>query len=176
MVAFACIKCGHINPYDAQYCQNCGTVLPNIHPDPRRTTINTTTVSTDVPVAVDSRRKVNQTAHLGKLNPRSIALYINGCGEPLIAVLDSRLVLGRAKLTNTQTLIDLSPFGAREKGVSRQHCNLQRNSNCVMAQDMGSYNGTWIEGVPLQPYQPTPVTSGARLWLALLELEIYLPE
>jgi hypothetical protein len=40
---------------------------------------------------------------------------------------------------------------------------------------MGSSNGTWVDEVRLQPYQPTQLVSGAHLRLGQLALEIFFP-
>lgn len=168
-----CPSCGHINPQGALYCDQCWAVLQTTRSDPRRTTLTVSAVRVDDPVT--DGRQTTRTAHLGKLAPYAIAIYVEDRDEPLIVSLISQVALGRATESDVQTRIDLSPFGAREKGVSRQHCTLKRIGGGMMIQDMGSSNGTWMDGVRLQPYQPTLIVSGARLQLGRLELQVYLP-
>lgn len=177
MTIVICPTCGRKNPSGAEYCQECWKPLPSAPSDVRRSTIPMPMVSADTSGVAASQRKARRTAHVGKLKPRSIALYFEGQSEPLIVTLDEPITLGRATLLDFhKKFVDLLPFGAAEKGVSRQHCLLTRSDSGVMVQDMGSSNGTWLDDVPLKPHQPTLITSGARLRLATLELEIYLPE
>ena len=176
MAALVCPQCGHKNLPGAPYCEKCWTTLSGTPSVPRRTTLTLSAVSTDVDAATANRRRVKRTAHVGMLGARSIALYVDSQSEPLIVMLLGQVILGRAVLLAAPSLVDLSPYGAGDKGVSRQHCSLNRGSTGIMVQDMGSSNGTWLEEVRLEPYQSVPITSGALLRLGQLELEIYLPE
>jgi hypothetical protein len=176
MAAFACTQCGHVNPHGALFCEECFTLLLETKPDPRRTTLSLEAVSQDGPIVAGRLRKLGRTAHIGKLDRRSVALYIGSRDEPLIVALVNQVLLGRATLSANQTLVDLSAFGARNSGVSRQHCSLKRGTIGVTAQDLGSSNGTWLDEVRLEPYRPALIVSGALLRLGQLELEIYLPE
>ena len=74
-----------------------------------------------------------------------------------------------------QTLLDLAAFGGIENGVSRKHVMLRRLGPDIVAIDLGSTNGTWLNGVKLNPQQPVTLRSGDRLLLARLQLQIYLP-
>ncbi|MHB8750669.1 MAG: FHA domain-containing protein [Aggregatilineales bacterium] len=115
-------------------------------------------------------------AHVGKLHPHTIALYVGSRREPLIVVVVQQAILGREALHDAQVRIDLTHYGGLQKGVSRQHAALKRANNNLVVEDLASRNGTWLNDELLQPYQPAPITSGARLRLGHLELEIYLPE
>ena len=76
-----------------------------------------------------------------------------------------------------QLRVDLAPYHANEKGVSRQHAILKRTSTAALTvEDMGSVNGTWLNDVLLQPYRAASVTSGDELRLAKLVVAVYLPE
>jgi len=176
MTAFACAQCGHVNPHGALYCEECFSLLLDTSSDPRRTTLTLQATSQDIPIVAGKLRKLERAAHVGKLDRRAIALYIGGRDDPLIVNLTNQLLLGRASLSDNQSLIDLSPFGARDKGVSRQHCKIKRGTLGVTVQDLGSSNGTWLDDVRLDPYRATLVASGAVLRLGSLELEIFLPE
>jgi hypothetical protein len=47
--------------------------------------------------------------------------------------------------------LDLGPYGGAELGVSRQHAILMPNSEGLWMVDLDSTNGTWINGLYLQP-------------------------
>ncbi|MBZ0306424.1 MAG: FHA domain-containing protein [Anaerolineae bacterium] len=50
--------------------------------------------------------------------------------------------------------IDLMPYEAREKGVSRRHAMLCRISNRLCIIDLKSTNGTYVNGFRLVPDKP----------------------
>jgi pSer/pThr/pTyr-binding forkhead associated (FHA) protein len=47
--------------------------------------------------------------------------------------------------------LDLGPYGGAELGVSRQHAILMPNIEGLWLVDLDSTNGTWINGLYLQP-------------------------
>ncbi|MCD7804399.1 MAG: FHA domain-containing protein [Oscillospiraceae bacterium] len=52
------------------------------------------------------------------------------------------------------------------KMISRSHCKITRNGLQYMVTDLKSVNGTYINGVRLQPNRPYPIKSGDVLGLA----------
>jgi len=68
--------------------------------------------------------------------------------------------------------IDLAAYGAREGGVSRRHAVFVRYQERVHVVDLGSVNGTKLNGEPLQPQVPYPVRSGDQLSVGNLQLSI----
>jgi len=121
-------------------------------------------------------RRAERFAHASRLNQHAVALYAGSETEPLIVVVARQLILGRITLHDSKERVDLTPFGAVEGGVSRQHAVLNRVHGQLMVEDMGSSNGTRLNGELLQPYRPAQITSGARLRLGELDIEIYLPK
>lgn len=72
----------------------------------------------------------------------------------------------------TVTQIDLSEYGAREKGVSRQHAQIIRQADELCVVDTNSTSGTYINGMQLQPHQPVRLRYGDNLNLGLMSLHI----
>lgn len=67
---------------------------------------------------------------------------------------ETETVVGRRSMSGLQPHIDLSLWGAYEKGVSRRHAKLLLNSDgqlCLV--ELGSANGTFLNGKQLQPFQ-----------------------
>jgi hypothetical protein len=95
--------------------------------------------------------------------------------EPLIVDVPSEAILGRYTLSSlTQPRIDLSAFASYMSGVSRLHVAIRRNSNKELEiQDLGSTNGTWINGERLTAYQFIPLKSGDALKLGCLNVRLY---
>jgi pSer/pThr/pTyr-binding forkhead associated (FHA) protein len=68
--------------------------------------------------------------------------------------------------------VDLTEAGGMEHGVSREHACIFERLGEVEVEDLGSTNGTLLNGQRLAPYIPHPMCSGDRLQLGKLELEI----
>lgn len=68
--------------------------------------------------------------------------------------------------------IDLTPDGGLEAGVSRRHCRLYTEEGEYFVEDLGSANGTIVDGERLPPYLPHVVKDGDRLRLGRIDLEI----
>ncbi len=76
----------------------------------------------------------------------------------------SSLMIGRKdETTNTIPDIDLAPYGAIERGVSRQHSRLDVTEGTVMLTDIGSSNGTYLNGQRLLPNQPRILRDGDEI-------------
>jgi hypothetical protein len=82
------------------------------------------------------------------------------------------LILGRGSGSDLESLLDLTDFGAFEHGVSRQHCLLQRRGNHLHATDLGSTNGTSLNGQPMLPHRGYQINHGDRLALGTLPMLI----
>ena len=68
--------------------------------------------------------------------------------------------------------IDLAPYGAREKGISRRHAALVQYHGMLHIIDLESTNGTFINGNRIRPNVATQVRSGDVLTLGDLDLRI----
>ena len=68
--------------------------------------------------------------------------------------------------------LDLSPHQALEHGVSRQHAELIPAEEALYLLDLGSTNGTWLNGSYLKPGQRRRLSAGDRLELGLLGLVV----
>lgn len=69
--------------------------------------------------------------------------------------------------------VDLSAYGAYDKGVSRVHGRFQRVKGRPVFTDLGSANGTFLNGQRLAPNQPVPLRNGDQLKLGKLEATVY---
>lgn len=103
-----------------------------------------------------------------------LLIHIKGQDKPLHVMLTEHLVLGRTDKALTGTPdIDLSLYGAFEHGVSRMHAMLQRNGNGIVLIDMGSSNGSYLNGQQLARHVAHVLHDGDEIKLAGLILWIY---
>ena len=68
---------------------------------------------------------------------------------------DRNLVGRQSQADNIQPQVDLSPLG--EGGVSRRHAQIVREDGVTHLEDLGSSNGTFVNGVQLQPGLQQPL-------------------
>jgi pSer/pThr/pTyr-binding forkhead associated (FHA) protein len=104
----------------------------------------------------------------------TIIAFVEGEREPVSLVVSPHITLGRGNGTAEQ-VIDLDPYGAYDKGVSRTHAeiNLQEDGT-FMVEDLGSSNGTFINGRKLEKNTPIQLKYGDELRLGELRMIIYM--
>ena len=86
-----------------------------------------------------------------------------------------RLILGRQSdhMTDHPDL-DLARFKAAEHGISRIHATLEFNETGVYLMDLGSRNGTFINGKALAAFDPCYLTHGDVLRFGKLTVTLAL--
>ncbi len=76
----------------------------------------------------------------------------------------NQLTIGRSDLADNYVPgLDLGPFGAQDAGVSRRHAVIYAAENGLQVRDVGSTNGTRINGFMLEPNQPYKLNEGDEL-------------
>jgi hypothetical protein len=70
--------------------------------------------------------------------------------------------------------VDLTDCMGQEAGVSREHACIFRRGNIIEVEDLGSTNGTLVNGERLSPYIPEILKDGDRLQLGKLLIEVCL--
>ena len=103
---------------------------------------------------------------------RPVALQIKG--QVLTLPLVESVVIGRANddPDSPQPDVDLSAFGAIEGGVSRRHLRITTRGEMVYVSDLGSSNGTWLNGHRLFSHTQRLVRSGDELALGTLKIVV----
>jgi hypothetical protein len=165
-----CPVCGHENVRETLLCAQCLAVL-----SPKN--LQSSTVDQAILAEEETDLTHRHDKHLGLLDNNSIALYIGDNAEPLIIDATNATTLGRKSANSVyQPLIDLTRFGAHERGVSRLHVSIERIGDHFMVMDLHSSNGTWLNGKRLEPDVPHLLRSGDRLKLSLLRIDVYFGE
>jgi pSer/pThr/pTyr-binding forkhead associated (FHA) protein len=87
------------------------------------------------------------------------------------------IILGRTHVTNAgRALVDLSKYNGTAYGVSRVHALLRHKDSQWWVEDLGSSNGTWLNGERLAPFTAYRLSNNSQLILANMEIGIVLPE
>jgi hypothetical protein len=108
--------------------------------------------------------------------PIKIALTFESIEKKAMVVLDKEVTLGRQDTLLEDALdLDLAPYGGYQLGVSRKHAVFRKDAKGhVHLVDMGSRNGTFINGKKLDAYIPAPIVDGdlVRLGKLVARIEI----
>jgi hypothetical protein len=120
--------------------------------------------------AIDDPLSTNVT-----LEPIALHLKINDQQREFEIPLEKPIYLGRLDpAIDVLPEIDLTSNNIEEQGVSRRHARILRKGNQVFVEDLGSSNGTFINGERIVPYLPKPIYDGDILQLGNLEIDIHI--
>jgi len=154
------------------FCTECGTYLPerkdlSTEPmDTAQTTSRKTRIAPFRPMAWPAARR-----------PLVVRLVI-GQGtrqRELLLSMGTPIRLGRADpIQNISPEVDLTDDLAVEYGVSREHACIYGRGKRIVVEDLGSTNGTLLNGRRLEPYLPEILRHGDQLQLGKLPIEVRL--
>jgi len=163
-----CSNCSHSNREGMLFCEECGYSL----------TVDAVGGAT-VPTRriADDPDELSAKATWGTAHYKSgtsIILHIRDAAEPISVKPSQRLIFGRSDQTSpVKPDVDLSSYGALEKGVSRQHAAIEISEDTLMLLDVGSSNGTFLNGQRLPPNQPRVLRDGDEVRLGKLVVYVY---
>ena len=164
-----CTNCQHPNMAGALFCSECGTPLsaagaPSVQE-----------IETGRMEGLLGQKPVK----FPKPPPVAIndwaTLHLLDTGQMLPLTDRSEFTLGR--ISEGQPImpdIDLSPYQAHARGVSRLHAVLKREASRVFLMDLGSSNGTYVNGKRLTPNVDHAVSNGDVVALGKLKIQILL--
>ncbi len=113
---------------------------------------------------------VMATKGLAALNPVTVRLKVNGTGQEILTGGRAEVVIGRAHKDGAPD-IDLGPYGGSQAGVSRRHNRLLCQGDGWFVEDLGSTNGTFVNGVRAAPQQLMAVKNGDVIRCGQMELK-----
>jgi pSer/pThr/pTyr-binding forkhead associated (FHA) protein len=104
---------------------------------------------------------------------RELILVIRGIVERIVLPEDQSIVLGRSDARlRYHADVDLTPYGALDRGVSREHARVYTEEGHLYIVDMNSTNGTFLSGKRLEPNTPALLHKGDELLLGRLPVQI----
>ncbi len=176
-----CPKCGHVNRPGVLVCENCGTLMVNEEQvtgtkrfesdkqesdaDPKRNTSIETTEMLSVAVS---------TAGTGTFSEGMVLrLEVEGAPTPILLSPKYETSIGRRDpATGTQPDVDLSAYSGYRLGVSRKHAVIRLNQTQLEIYDLGSSNGTSVNGARLTAHQPHPLRDGDEIMLGKMMIRV----
>jgi hypothetical protein len=163
-----CSNCKHSNITGAMYCAECGAQLAD--GGDSLTTQNITTQRFEV----ESERLPRDDRYQPFDGVDSWgSLHLLDTGQVIPLSVKNEFTMGR--ISEGQPImpdIDLSPYQAYAAGVSRLHAVIKRNANRIIFIDLGSANGTYINGKRLTPNVEQVLNHGDIIALGKLKLQV----
>ena len=160
-----CPNCQFKEITGAIFCSNCGSQIADLN------------LATQKIVSAERQaaEKITSDLHPSPNAPLQswLSLHILETGQ--ILPLADRLEFTLGRMAEGQPIIpdiDLSPYKAYDKGVSRLHSAIKLVNNQVVIIDLGSANGTFLNGIRLSPYVEMPVADGDIVLLGKLKLQL----
>ena len=154
-----CPVCKNKNEREAVVCKYCGASLEKYFSDAISTTRN-------ADLQPGGTEKVEELLIDEALIPAGgIAVYVVGTANPVFLSTDREFIIGRKMEETRDAFLDLSNLGGYLLGLSRRHARIRRVDAGYEVIDLGSTNGTWVNGERLTPNQAYPLASGSQLRL-----------
>ena len=167
-----CPNCHNKELPGAYFCSECGTQLLSLE------FLNTRMISkpSEVINGVDSGSNSFQTRKvIQKQKDPNISLHLVESGKVIHLSDKKDFTLGRA--VEGQSIlpdVDLSAYDAFSQGVSRMHVSLRIMNGDVYAMDLGSSNGTKINGQKIVPHVEYSISHGDLITLGRLKVQVLL--
>jgi len=161
-----CPHCRKENADGEAYCYSCGHILPHAFP----ADVSTSKLD-DLMESLAPQRRWG-TAYFDRKN--ELVLLFRDTDETMILTLDRDVVLGREhnEYGTPQPDVDLTPFGAVEKGVSRMHLKFVREMDTLMVIDLNSSNSTFLNGQRMMPFESRILRDADELRLGHLVIRV----
>ena len=161
-----CPNCQHKEVPGTVFCSNCATQL--IEPSANKTHeihdpgANLRTLRTS-PYRPTPQVHFNSWA----------SLHILESGQIISLADRNEFTLGRT--SEGQPImpdVDLTDFNAYVYGVSRLHCVIKKENLIAFVMDLGSSNGTYLNGIRLSAHVQTQINHGDVISLGKLKIQI----
>jgi hypothetical protein len=167
-----CPNCLHKEMVGSLFCSECGAQL--IFPDGIPTgNIRTTSHLKRVGGHETEEPAIEPPPH--SISDALISLNIVSSGDTLPIRGQGEVTVGR--VSEGQPVIpdiDLTPYKAYEAGVSRMHASIRVAEDQVLVTDLGSANGTRINGRKITANVAHPIKHGDILTLGKFKIQVLL--
>jgi hypothetical protein len=161
-----CPICKTVHVDNTIFCSECGAyLLEEISRD-------TEVMGADIKWLGDTADRTRVRSALADDEPVTVRLTIGGKREVEVEVGRKSILIGRLDPTaNILPEVDLSGE-AHQKGISRRHARIFKHEGNLVIEDLGSANGTYINGKRLVPYLFEPLSDRDLLQLGTLLIRV----
>ncbi len=161
-----CSNCKHKNMAGSMFCAECGSQLVGTNE------LVTQNISTDNLKNIGKKPTGSLTGSLNA-NDAWVSLHLLDTGQVLPLSERNEFTMGR--ISEGQPImpdIDLSPYQAYVAGVSRLHAVIKKRGSQIIFMDLGSANGTYLNGKRLNSNVEHSLTHGDIVALGKLKMQI----
>jgi hypothetical protein len=156
----ACEVCQTLCSVEHYTCTKCGAILP--HRKQQKT------VGISEEVVTDMLRFNTGTSMFGR--QFTLRLHLE-TGERLTVQFEKQLVLGRM-ISEGEDYIDFTKYNGHEHGISRLHARIVRYPMTLLIQDLGSTNGTFLNGSKLDSEKGAVLRDGDSITLGKFQMRV----
>jgi pSer/pThr/pTyr-binding forkhead associated (FHA) protein len=165
-----CPSCNHEEFIGALFCSECGTKLPYQDLSVPKTAIYEGEAKIpSEPLEPPSPRKSQSKP----LPESSVSLKVLDTGA--IIPLEGGLEFTLGRVSGNQPILpdlDLTPYSAYESGVSRLHATIKIEKPGISVTDLGSANGTRVNGKKIPPHTPQLLENGDILTMGKFKVQV----
>jgi pSer/pThr/pTyr-binding forkhead associated (FHA) protein len=162
-----CPSCGSNSLEGVLYCEECGQPL---YGENVPSTVSTLRLQTGV-ISGEGKYAFGSVQYTPTA---TVTLHMRDSNQTVELRPQEETILGRQDNSNRSVpMLDLTPYGAYEKGVSRIHAAIRRTEETLNLVDLGSVNGTHLNGQRLNPNQPRILRDGDEIRLGKLVCHLY---
>ncbi len=163
-----CPFCGCTDHGRAVFCVECGFYLPSVvSPGEEPASSREGGTRSEEGYQNDA---APQSGRSSRARPR---LQVLSSGRQIPFPPGRRLEIGRVdSVHGIFPDVDLTAEGGREGGVSRRHCRICIDQGTLVVEDLGSANGTRLNGERIKPHLRHRLNSGDELQLGRVTLRV----
>ncbi len=153
-----CSNCGHQNLEGSLFCGQCGVALTSI-------SVGTKKLGTD---ELEAGGDKLDAEHI-------IFLHVMGHDDPITVQVNVQIVLGRIsdEAGGDKAHLNLDGYGAESLGISRRHALLSRDEIRLHLSDLGSTNGTFLNGQRVGENAYAVVRDGDEIRLGQMTMRLF---
>lgn len=167
-----CPGCKNPQIEGSLYCSECGTCLVTTD---RLSTQAVRRVSTDHLIPPRGGTSPLDEPSTENVVERNIFLHLVEASQTLHIFGRSEYTLGRVvEGLPASPDIDLAPYDGYGQGVSRLHAALRWTGPRIVIVDLGSSNGTRVNGQKITPQTEYPLSHGDMVALGKLRIQLFL--
>ena len=165
-----CSNCKSRNMAGSMFCAECGSQLVGTNE------LVTQAISTDK-LNIGNRKPTGGLSQSFNASDSWASLHLLDTGQVLPLSDRNEFTMGR--VSEGQPImpdIDLSPYSAYASGVSRLHAVIKRVNGNVIFMDLGSANGTYVNGKRLSSNAEQRLNHGDIVALGKLKMQVLVNE
>ncbi len=175
-----CVTCGASNPPGSKFCEDCGASLSGQASNPSVEIPETPLQVAEAKyhpsgnhpaVHPKAERYSPATGDLSHSNSGSPALRVTTTGQLIPINQASNLVGRRSPVDGIYPEIDLTDTDSNSY-ISRRHARISSTQSGLELEDLGSANGTFVNGVRLNPGEKIQLKDGDRIQFGKLILNL----